>query len=46
MRELLVQKNGERFQTENKNIKYLEAIDKKEIPATKQVRINLYIHLK
>lgn len=29
-------KNGERFQTEKKNIKYLEAIDKKEIPVTKQ----------
>jgi hypothetical protein len=46
MRELLVQKNGERLQTENKGTEYVEAIDKKEIPATKQVRIHSYIHLK
>jgi hypothetical protein len=39
-----VQKNGERFQTEHKDIKDLEAIVKKEIHATKQVRIHRYIH--
>jgi hypothetical protein len=41
MRKFLVQTNGERLQTENKGIKDLEAIEKKEIPATKQVRIHL-----
>ena len=34
-----MQTNGERLQTKNKDIKDLEAIEKKEIPATKQVRI-------
>lgn len=37
----IVKTNGERLQTENKGIKDLEAIEKKEIPATKQVRIHL-----
>jgi hypothetical protein len=41
-----VQTNGERLQTEQKDIKGLEAIDKKEIPATKQVRPHSYIHSK
>jgi hypothetical protein len=44
MKNLLVQTNGERFQTEHKDIKDLEAIVKKEILATKQVRIHRYIH--
>jgi hypothetical protein len=42
MKNLLVQTNGERFQTEHKDIKYLEAIVKKEILATKQVRLHTY----
>jgi len=32
--------NGERLQTEHKDIKDLEAIEEKEIPATKQVRLH------
>jgi len=43
MRELdLVQRNGERLQIEYKDIKDLEAIEKKDFPATKQVRIHSY----
>jgi hypothetical protein len=40
----VVQTNGGRFQTEHKDINDLEAIVKKEIPATKQVRHHTYIH--
>lgn len=36
----LVQTNDERHETENKYIRDLEAIEKKEIPATKQVRLH------
>jgi hypothetical protein len=40
MRELIVQTNGERPQSENKDINDLEAIEKIEIPAIKQVRLH------
>jgi hypothetical protein len=43
MSELLVQTNGERLQTEDKDIKDSEIIEKKEIPSTKQVRLHSYI---
>jgi hypothetical protein len=43
MRELNpVQKNGERLQVKYKDIKDLEAIEKKDFPVTKQVRIHSY----
>jgi len=38
----LVQTNGERLQVEHNDIKDLEAIEKKEIPANKQVRLHSY----
>ena len=38
--ELLVQTNDEIHETENKDIRELEAIEKKEIPASKQVRLH------
>jgi len=41
---LLVQTNGERLETENNDIKDLEAIEKKEIPLTEKVRLHTYIH--
>lgn len=34
------QTNDERHETENKDIRDLEAIEKKEIPGTKQVRLH------
>jgi len=40
MRELLVQTNAERIQTEHKDMKDLEAVEKKEIHETKQVRLH------
>jgi hypothetical protein len=44
MKELvLVQTNGERLQIVHKDIKNLEAIEKKEIPVTKQVRLHSYL---
>jgi hypothetical protein len=43
MRELdLVQSNGERLQIEHKDIKDSDAIEKKELPAFKQVRLHSY----
>jgi len=43
MRELdLVQSNGERLQIEHKDIKDSDAIEKKELPAIKQVRLHSY----
>lgn len=43
MRELdFLQTNGERLQTEHLDIKDLEAIEKRETPATKQVRLHSY----
>jgi hypothetical protein len=41
---LLVQTNGERLESENKDIKDLEAIEKKEFPSTEKVRLHTYIH--
>jgi hypothetical protein len=46
MSELLIQTNGERLKSEHKDIKDLEAIEKKEIPSSKQVRLHSYIHSK
>jgi hypothetical protein len=43
MRELLVQTSGERILTEHKDIKDLEAAEKKEIHETKQVRLHPHI---
>jgi len=43
MRELdRVQSNGERLQIEHKDIKDSDAIEKKELPAFKQVRLHSY----
>jgi len=39
---VLVQTNGETLQIEHKDIKDSVAIEKKEIPATKQVRLHSY----
>jgi hypothetical protein len=45
MRKLLLQTNGEMLQTEHKGINDdVEAIEKKEIHATKRVRLHSYIH--
>ncbi|KAI5386202.1 hypothetical protein KIW84_072666 [Lathyrus oleraceus] len=44
MKKLLVQTNGnQRLEIDNKNIKDLEAIEKKDIPTTKQVRVHSFI---
>lgn len=44
MKKLLVQTNGnQRLEIDNKNIKDLESIEKKDIPATKQVRVHSFI---
>lgn len=40
-----MQRNGERLKIEYKDMKDLEAIEKKDFPATKQVRIHSYIEI-
>jgi hypothetical protein len=42
MRDLFVQTNEEKHQTEHKDIKDFEAVEKKEIHETKQVRFHSY----